>query len=89
MSEQFTESTWKGQKRFHCNQTWESGGPCEFDTHDMRLMLEHIRAPHTLTGKAPKVARHQPSIIVDSEGKPIVREEPAPEFQEFRFRPEE
>ena len=81
---------WKGQKRWKCPMTWESGDRCAFDTHDLDAMREHMTQPHTRDGK-PAVTQVT-SPLVDHEGKPIVREvfrdrPVTPDAQKVRFKP--
>jgi hypothetical protein len=44
--------TWLGQKRYLCNQKWESGEACQFDSYDINVTREHAAQPHTYTGRA-------------------------------------
>lgn len=82
---------WKGQKRYRCNQKWEFGDACTWNTHDMELLMEHISKPHTRDGKPMKKAPQTVvSPIVDERGEQIVREltqEEAAEYKDFRFKP--
>jgi hypothetical protein len=80
---------WRGQKRYRCNQTWESGTPCEFDTYDLEAIREHAREPHTRTGKPVEPPPARVSPILDESGKHIIvgNEKPTPpEFSDFRFK---
>lgn len=93
MTEHGLEVTlWKGQKRYHCPKKWESGAACEYDTHDLTLMAEHMRGPHTRDGKPPQATPKFVSPILDASGKQIIREVPSqdetvsPEFEQYRFK---
>jgi hypothetical protein len=88
MSDLFEQRLWKNQTRYSCNQFWESGTKCEFDTHSMELMEDHIRTPHTYSGKPLKTSRQRVSPILDSDGNQIVHTEPSPEFQDYQFKEE-
>lgn len=77
---------WNGQKRFRCNQKWENGVPCGFDTFNYQDLLTHVSQPHNLSGKRRKLpAPPQPSRIVGPDGEPVVREE----LRTVTFREEE
>lgn len=67
---------WSGQKRYRCNQTWESGIKCEFDTFDYRALLDHVSSPHTYSGKRAPVAQKIRSVspIVGPNGEEIIHE---------------
>ena len=67
---------WKGQTRYRCNRRWDSGTPCEYDTHDLNDMAKHAAQPHLrlATAGAPEAAAFSPSD-----------EKPAPEFRDARF----
>ena len=83
----FEEFFHMGQRRYKCNQVWESGAPCEYDTYDLRTLLEHVREPHNRSGKvSERVQRQRESRILDPAGKNIVVTEPAPEYGAFRFK---
>ena len=79
---------WRNQRRFRCNRNWESGVPCEFDTYDMATMHEHVRSPHSLTGKEPKVPVKRVSRLVDADGHNLALEEPTVEFEDYTFKDE-
>ncbi len=85
---------WKGQKRYRCPRKWESGAECEYDTHDLTMMAEHMRGPHTRDGKPAQSLPKFISPILDASGNQIIREvksvEPdtpvSPEFEHHRFK---
>lgn len=86
---QFESFVWKGQTRYRCTQMWEGGSKCEYDTYDLAMLKEHIRGPHTLTGKPHEGKRRVVSPLVDSAGKPIIHEvkpDPPSEFDGYRFK---
>ena len=66
---------WKGQQRYRCNQKWESGTKCEFNTHELEDLLRHVRQPHTRSGKAPE-RKGYVSPVLGPEGEQIIREMP-------------
>jgi hypothetical protein len=67
---------WNGQKRYRCNQRWENGIPCAFDTFDYRALIEHVTQPHGYSGRrAPALPRKVISPIVGPQGEEIIREE--------------
>jgi hypothetical protein len=79
---------WKGQKRYRCNQRWEGGGKCEFDTFHYPDLLAHISQPHTYSGKrAPSTPRRVVSPIVGPQGEEIAHEVD-PEISGAKFRSE-
>ena len=84
----FEEFFFMGQRRYKCNQVWESGAPCEYDHYDLREILHHIQEPHNRSGKvSERVKRQRESQLVDSRGRNIiVTEEPAPEFDGYKFK---
>ena len=85
----FESFFWRGQERFRCNQKWENGTPCLFDTYDMETMIEHIACPHNRSGKVPKQPKRIPvaSPILDTYGNPTIREmEVDPEYRDIKFK---
>ena len=84
---EFEPFIWAGQKRYRCNQLWESGGKCDFDTYDLELMQAHIREPHTRSGKHnPTSAPARVSPILDAEGKNIVVHRDGKGNETYRFK---
>jgi len=82
---------WKGQKRWHCNQVWESGQSCQFNASELAELWEHIRSGHSRSGKPLKTQREPPSHIsplVDSNGNPIVVADEPSEFSGIHFKDE-
>ena len=71
---------WKGQTRYKCGGRWESGAPCEFDTHDMDLLAKHRAEPHMRAiAYVPASAQaHVPPSVYGTEAQ-------AADFKEARF----
>jgi len=77
---------WSGQLRYRCNRQWpNSNTRCEYDTHDLHQMNDHVRSIHT-TKKATFITPPMPTLF-DADGKQVERryESPAepgePEFK--------
>ncbi len=78
---------WKNQKRYRCNQVWESGDPCAFDTYDLAELRRHVTEPHNRTGRRAQAQRRVLSPIVGPSGEAIVRDDA--EFRGVAFKPED
>jgi hypothetical protein len=65
---------WKGQKRYLCPLLWESGAACEYDSYELSQLRDHMKAPHTASGKAPEVQQARVSMLFDHEGKQIIHQ---------------
>ena len=64
-----------GQRRFKCDQKWESGAPCEFDYYSIKDLLNHIDECPTREGKKKqKQLRVVQTPLLDASGNSLVRE---------------
>lgn len=81
---------WKGQLRYKCNRVWESGAPCEYDTHDLETLQIHVSKPHNRSGERESKVNTRVSPVLDDKGKQIVIEEieVPDEHRNIRFREE-
>ena len=84
----FEEFFFMGQRRYKCNQVWESGEPCEYDSYELMTVVQHAQGPHNRSGKiSERVRQQRQSSILDSRGNPlIVEENPPAAFAAFRFK---
>ena len=80
----FEEFFFMGQRRYKCNQFWESGAACEYDTYDLQGIIAHIREPHNRSGSAAprKVVRRSP--ILDAKGEAFAVEDE--KFSNYQFK---
>jgi hypothetical protein len=78
MEGEFEIFYWGGQKRYRCNQYWETGAKCQYDTYDREALIRHISQPHSESGKRKKSAPPPPRTVVSPilgpDGKQIVHE---------------
>jgi hypothetical protein len=83
---EFEEFYFMGQRRYKCNQMWEGGAPCEYDTYDFQGIVFHSQQPHNRTGSAAprKIVRQSP--ILNSNGKSFTVDETPPEFADYQFK---
>jgi len=84
----FQEFYFMGQLRYRCDQVWEGGAQCEYDTYDLQALYEHRRSPHTQDGK-PSQSRVRVSPVVDSQGKAILIDETnraAEAYRDLKFK---
>jgi hypothetical protein len=91
VSQEIRTILWKNCLLYCCPLFWEGGAECTWNNSSIDDLKLHMSQPHTRDGKPLK--REPPmetSILVDHEGKPIVRErlkaEVPAEFQGFRFK---
>ena len=90
MPEKIETFLWKGQLRYRCPLKWESGDPCAYDTYDQQLLREHMRNPHSRTGKTSRESPQElivDSPILDPKGEPFKKTVPLPEeFRNLKFK---
>jgi hypothetical protein len=80
--EPFETFKWKGQTRYKCGGMWESGAPCQFDTHDKNAIIAHMSAPHIRDPTRAVVLANAPPPPPPSA---LGTEESAAEFAHVRF----
>lgn len=88
---------WKGQTRYKCPLSWDSGAPCAFDTFELNEMYKHLQEPHNRTGMTPRKVTKLPSSLLDADGNPITYGDGSPvtntdgspkEFADVAFKEE-
>ncbi len=75
---------WKGQTRYRCPHSWESGAKCQFDAGSREAIVAHMQAPHLRklpSSQPPPVPTPVPEAVHDTEAR-------AADFKEASFAPE-